>query len=155
MIAPQTAPAGPAGLHNPLDALLGYQLRRASTVMMAHLGAALAETGLTPTEASILLLIDANPACTQSDLGRALAIKRANMVPLMSGLLKRGAVERAPVDGRSQALSITANGQALVADVRSRIDRHEQCFQGQFDAKALDAMIAGLQLIRATVQDEA
>ncbi len=144
-----SSPEISVGLADPLDSLLGYQLRRASTVMMADLASNLAEIALRPTEASILLLIDANPACTQSDIGRSLGIQRANMVPLMANLMKRGLVDRSPVDGRSQALSISETGAALVVEARVRMERHESRFQQLFDPDSGERLIEALKQIRA------
>lgn len=138
----------PATLHDPLNGLLGYQLRRASSVMMADLAATLRETGLRPVEASILLVIESSPGCTQSDVGRLLAIKRANMVPLIAGLFRRDLVYRAPVDGRSQALFLSPSGEVLAKEARAAIDTHEQRFQVLFDEETVGALLDGLRLIR-------
>lgn len=134
---------------NPLEDFLGYQLRRASTVMMAHLAATLGDIGLRPTEASVLMLIDENSGCTQSDLGRALGIKRANMVPLMARLGQRDLVERAPVDGRSHALSLTPAGKLAVREVRRKISAHEELFQSMFDVEGRGFLLEALRSIRA------
>lgn len=138
----------PAALHDPLDTLLGYQLRRASSVMMADLASTLRETGLRPVEASILLVIESSPGCTQSDVGRLLAIKRANMVPLIAGLFRRDLLYRAPVDGRSQALFLSPTGETVAKEARQAINTHEQRFQDLFDEKKVSALLDGLRLIR-------
>lgn len=135
-------------LSDPLETLLGYQLRRASNVMMADLGSRLQAIGLRPVEASILTLIDANPGCTQSDLGRSLGIQRANMVPLMVGLTKAGLVDRAPVGGRSQALRLTRTGMERVETVRAIIEAHEGRFLRLFAPELREATLEILRSIR-------
>ena len=95
---------------DPLEKRLGYLLRRASAANMAELGAALVPLDLRPAEASILLVIDANPGCTQSDVGRLLGIQRANMAPLISGLVARDLISKTPIDGRTQSLALTSEG---------------------------------------------
>ena len=93
-----------------LGSPLGYQLRRVSVLMMADLGARLAPTGLRPTEVTVLLLIGANPGCQQGEVGEMLGIKRANMVPLIARLVKKGLVDARP---RRRALACAvpdANG---------------------------------------------
>lgn len=107
-------------LKNPFDSHLGYLLRRASNAVIGELAQRLDTIGLKVSEASILLLIERNPRITQSDLGRMLAIKRANMVPLAAGLESRGLVTREPVDGRSHGLVLTAAGNIAFAQA-SRI----------------------------------
>ncbi|ENN89742.1 transcriptional regulator protein [Rhizobium freirei PRF 81] len=135
-------------LSDPLETLLGYQLRRASNVMMAELGSRLQAIELRPVEASILTLIDANPGCTQSDLGRSLGIQRANMVPLMVGLTKAGLVDRAPVGGRSQALRLTRTGIERLETVRAIIEAHEARFRRLFAPELREAALQVLRSIR-------
>jgi DNA-binding MarR family transcriptional regulator len=132
-------------LADPLDDLLGYWLRRASTAMMADLGTSLAQAELRPTEATILILIRANPGLTQSDIGRVLGIARANMAPLMGGLLKRGFIQKSRVDGRSQSLALTESGIAKVGAAQMIIDAHEARFRERFDAALLPDMIVALR----------
>lgn len=135
-------------LTDPLETLLGYQLRRASNVMMADLGSRLQAIELRPVEASILTLIDANPGCTQSDLGRSLGIQRANMVPLMVGLTKATLVDRAPVSGRSQALRLTRTGTERLEMVRAIIEAHEARFRCLFAPELREAALEVLRSIR-------
>lgn len=120
--------------HNlhPLDNLLGYHLRRASVAMMADLGRRLQEVKLRPTEATILLLIEANPGCIQSEIGRILGIQRANMVPMIAALEKVGLIVRSAMDGRSYALHLTEQGEATLQAAKIHIDAHENFFQSMF-----------------------
>ncbi len=134
-------------LADPLEDLLGYWLRRASGVMMADLGVSLAQAELRPTEATILILIRANPGLTQSDIGRVLGIARANMAPLMGGLLKRGFIQKARVDGRSHALTLTEDGMAKVDAAQAIIHAHEARFQSRLDGAILPSMIAVLRAL--------
>lgn len=144
-IAVTAAEAG--RLADPLEDLLGYWLRRASGVMMADLGVSLAQAELRPTEATILILIRANPGLTQSDIGRVLGIARANMAPLMGGLLKRGFIQKARVDGRSHALTLTEDGMAKVDAAQAIIHAHEARFQSRLDGAILPSMIAALRAL--------
>lgn len=117
------------GLNDPISPRLGYLLRRASSAMMGHLGAELAQVGLRPVEATILILVGANPDCSQSDVGRMLGIKRANMVPLIAGLVGKALLVKSPVDGRSQALSLTQAGDAMRIRVDALMTAHEARFE--------------------------
>lgn len=121
-------PHVPKELHDPIASRLGYLLRRASATMMADLGEALGAVGLRPVEGTILILVGANPGCIQSELGRALGIKRANMVPLIAGLTAQNYLEKSPVDGRSFALSLTPRGEEARARVDGIMDAHEAGF---------------------------
>lgn len=124
-------------MHDPLKSLPGYLLRRASSALAADLGRRLAAIDLRLAELSVLLLIDANPGITQSELGRALDIQRANMTPMAAKLGERGLIARRAVDGRSQGLALTAAGQALTAQA--------QAIAHGFEAELLDRVPAELR----------
>lgn len=140
-------PASASDISNPLDAFLGYQLRRASAVVFAHLGHALEDLTLKPTDASVLMLIAAHPGITQSEIGRTLAIKRANMAPIAALLTGRGLIERVWSDGRSQGLALTPEGTALAATVRQRIEHHEAQFLVDLSATDRAALVAMVRRI--------
>ena len=81
-----------AVLTNALDKLLGYQMRRATAVLMTDFVRTLSDFDMRPAEVTTLLVIAENPDCSQSEVGEALAIKRANMVPIIARLIERGLV---------------------------------------------------------------
>ncbi len=76
----------------------------------------------------ILAIVQANPGINQGGVGKALGIKRANMVSLINELVQRGAIGRTetPQDRRAFALKLTEEGEALLADCLARIAEHEQ-----------------------------
>jgi DNA-binding MarR family transcriptional regulator len=122
------APDEPAVESQPttsLDRFVGYQLRRASSVLLGDLARLLSAIDLTVAEASVLRLIADEPDITQSDLGRILGIQRANMAPLTAGLVERGLVERGRVDGRSQGLKVTEAGRRLADQASACMIAHE------------------------------
>lgn len=110
---------------DPLENYPGYSLRRASAASMAKLARRFSALELRPTEASVLMAIDANPNITQSEIGRMLDIASANMAPLVSRLADRGLLEREPVDGRSHGLTLTAQGAKIAGNVKQAVADHE------------------------------
>lgn len=132
---------------NPLDDMVGYQLRRASVAMFDDLATVLADLDLRPTGASILLLVAANPGITQSAIGRILEIERANMVPQAAMLTGRALVARSASDGRSQGLRLTALGRATVAKVRARIAVHERRFIAGWTEAERAALLRALKSV--------
>ena len=112
-------------MSDPLASLPGYSLRRASTAMTAMLAGRLAPFKLRPAEATVLLLIEESPQITASAVGRALDIQRANMVPLLKRLEDGGWIERAPIDGKSQGLSLAPASAARMKEVRATVARLE------------------------------
>ena len=122
-------------------------MRRASSAAMQKLARELAPLDLRPSEASVLLVIEANPNITQSDIGRMLEIAGANMAPLISRLEKREAVERQPVDGRSQALALTSSGRALCQRAKKVMKAHENSLMARIPAGQRAAFVSTLQAL--------
>lgn len=133
-----------SGQSTELNGLLGYQLRRASAMVMADLAVRLETLDLTPGSASMLLVISAKPGITQSEIGRILSIKRANMVPMAANLQTRGLLSRKRVDGRSHGLKLTGEGEALVTRIRRQIKANEKEFASRLEAGQLGKLLAGL-----------
>ncbi|BAK67179.1 MarR family transcriptional regulator [Sphingobium sp. SYK-6] len=138
------APA--ALLPSPLDNMLGYRIRRASMAMMHDLAHALRPFDISVGEASLLIMVGANPGCRQSDLGRALEIKRANMTPLVGRLKARGLITDAPIDGRSLSLTLTEEGEALQKVLLAHAQTSNDRFRKRLalDEKDLIAAMAAL-----------
>lgn len=112
-------------MRDPLPSYPGYLLRRAAHATAARLAALLGEIGLKQVDASVLLLLAANPDVTASALGRQLDIQRANMVPLLKRLEDAGLIERSPIDGKSQGLALTPLGRTRMEQARAIIEVFE------------------------------
>ena len=110
---------------DPLADLLGYQLRRASQTLMAGLTRDLSALSLSVVEVSVLLVIKAHPGITQSEIGRLLDIRRANMVPLAAKLFARRLLSKDSAGGRAILLTLTTQGEEAVRAARRLIARHE------------------------------
>ena len=103
-----------AGALGPLHAYVGYVLRRAQVAVFQDFIRTLAGVDLRPAQFSVLALIDANPGIVQSRACSALGIQKANFVPMLQELEKRGLTRRVPVDGRSNGVFLTPKGRALL-----------------------------------------
>lgn len=136
-------------LIDPLEPLLGYQLRRASLITLSALSEAYAELDLRLTDAILLRFIEANPGCNQGQISKALGVKRTNMVPVVSGLVERGLVDRAPADGRTHALTLTAAGSALHEQLAALAQANEEHFFGSFDENTKAVLKSAMATIRA------
>jgi DNA-binding MarR family transcriptional regulator len=113
-------------LQEPLLGLTGYVLRRASTATLAEFSQLLAPLDLRPIDAALLVLLDAAPQVTHSEVAATLGLRRPNLVPVVGGLQKRGLLERNRVDFRSEGLALTQQGEALLKKVRRVIAVHEE-----------------------------
>ena len=143
--------AAPRELRDPLADMLGYQLRRASWVTMAALSEALEPFGLRMTEAITIRFVAANPGCNQAEIGRALGVKRTNLVPVVAGLVTAGLIDRSPADGRTHALRLTDAGGALHRQLAAAAIEVEHRFFGDIDEAERHMLICLFQRVRAKV----
>lgn len=132
---------------DPLKDYPGYALRRASAATLAKLAQRFAALDLRTTEASVLMVVDANPGITQSEIGRMLDIASANMAPLVARLADRKLLERQQVDGRSHGLSLTSTGRALATKAKKAADAHEEELLSKIPAAHRRAFFAALQAL--------
>ncbi len=100
-----------------LEALLGYNTRRAALHIIGAFMQNMAEFDLRPAEFSVLSLIRHNPGITSRQLCAALNILPPNLVVILKQFEKRGLIARKPhpTDGRAIGLSLTDKGDTLVA----------------------------------------
>lgn len=119
---------------------------------MDRLASGLARIELRPTECTLLLLIEANPNVTQSELTRMLDVASANMAPLVARLVKRGLLLRMPVDGRSHGLCLTPSGHGLVAQANRVISEHENSLMEGIPEKYRRQFVAALAALWAQMQ---
>jgi DNA-binding MarR family transcriptional regulator len=126
---------------------LGFQLRRASALLKTGLEAELEPLGLRTSEATVLLALGESPGRTQSELGRDLRIKPANMTPIVSRLTAAGLIERSPGAGRANALTLTAEGATRRDDVRTALQRHEDRIGRQLSAEDKARLVEALRAI--------
>ena len=115
-----------ASLQEPLLRLTGYVLRRASISTLAEFSQRLAPLDLRPIDAALLVLLDAAPHITHSEVAATLGLRRPNLVPVVMGLEMRGVLERKRIDFRSEGLALTQQGGALLQKVRQIIALHEE-----------------------------
>lgn len=137
----------PAPIIDPFEKMLGYHLRRASVAVMSDITRALGPLRLKPADASVLFLIASNAGLTQSEVGRALGILRANMAPLTAALVRKGLVIRKRVDGRSQALRLSAAGESVCRAAWEATLAHEETMFGAIPKAARRRCIEDLRAV--------
>ena len=144
---PDTTKEHATVLIDPLKDFPGYALRRASVVAMAQLTQRLSELSLRPTDATVLLVIQANPGVTQSEIGRFLDIASANMTPLAARLDDRGLIARAPVDGRSHSLRLTEMGRQAARRAGKLMRAHEAALLAKLPVEQRDVLLKALNTL--------
>jgi DNA-binding MarR family transcriptional regulator len=101
-----------------LDGLLGYQLQMANLIAINDAREALAEHGITPAKLTALMLIQANPGCDQTALGRALRINRSSAMKIVNFLEEKGLIERRPGRNlRTNALYVLPDGEKRLKEM--------------------------------------
>jgi DNA-binding MarR family transcriptional regulator len=112
----------------PLGDHIGYVVRRAQIAVFKDFIRTLSPVDIRPAQYSVLLVIAQNPGLTQAQLGRALAIKRANLVGMLNELERRKLARRvpSPSDRRSYTLYLTGHGGEMLARFRSLALAHEK-----------------------------
>ena len=110
-----------------LARFLGYHLKRAQTVLMSDMNAAIAPLGLRMITFSALAMVVANAGLRQSQLADALAVERPNLVVILDDLEERGLItrDRVPSDRRAYALRPTPAGRTLFDEATAAVAAHE------------------------------
>lgn len=134
-----------------LDRLVGYHLRRASAVVGNDFSRALEGTGIRQVLFGIMSIVKANPGINQGAAGRALGIKRANMVSLINELTDRDLLDRkiAADDRRAFSLTLSPAGEAMFAECLKRIGAHEDRLMSDLSSAERNALIDLLSRIEA------
>lgn len=139
-------------LIDPLDHFVGYQLRRAGLSTIIALADSYAALGLTQTEAIIIRFVKANPGCTQADIGRAIGVKRTNMVPIVNGLMTKELLDRTAADGRSHSLYLTKEGGKIHDKIAKIAMKHEEFFFGDVPDDTRQILMEVFRSIRAKAE---
>lgn len=134
-------------MNNPLNALPGYLLRRSSNALQDEFSTLLAELELRASDASTLFLVGANPDITPSAIGTLLGIQRANMVPIIGRLEKKGLIRRVALDGRSYGVNFTEAGREMYEKVNQIISQHEADILSRIPAESRKHFIAALKTL--------
>jgi DNA-binding MarR family transcriptional regulator len=133
-----------------LESVTGYNLRRAHGVQRQRFAAMFAPYAIRPVQLSILGLLRNHPRMKQSDLGRALEIKRANIVVLLDELEQRELIVRKPAetDRRAYVLELTPAGQKMAANLLAMHARLEAEVEAQLGTRDRDRLIELLKKFR-------
>src|SRR5258708_17655226 len=123
-----TVPVPPPRLdQSALLHLIGYNLRRASVLFMTDFNGLLKRWRLSPTEFTILLVIEHRSDVTQAILCRTLGVKGANMTPMINRLEKHGFIKRNahPTDRRQPNIHMTPSAAGLMPRWKGALQEEE------------------------------
>jgi DNA-binding MarR family transcriptional regulator len=135
-----------------LPDLVGYALRRAQFAVLRDFGRAMASlpVPLSPGEFAVLVLIERNPALSQTALARAIGVDRSTLVPILDRLERHGLVTRkpAPRDRRRHALALGRRGARLLANYVAAVRKHERRIQRGLTARESARLLHLLDRLR-------
>jgi DNA-binding MarR family transcriptional regulator len=136
----------------PLPGLSGFMLRLAQLAVFGDFIAACGRFDIRPAQYSVLTVIENNPGINQTELSRALAIKRANLVAVIDELERRGLAlrRRTARDRRAIGMFLTDRGAALMVEVHAAVRAHEKRVTRRLGKAGRDQLIA---LLNAMIPD--
>lgn len=150
-----------------LSGAMGTTVRLLRNELTTRIVAAYEPFGLRSGALSTMVLIDANPGCSQSEIARELAIDDSAMVAIIDELEKRGIAvrSRSATDRRRNTLSLTPDGKTFMLSmleqglgvekpIRDALSPEEMAMLLQLLRRAYSALISadgGAQTISASI----
>ena len=131
----------------PLADYVGYALRRAQMAATTGYLEAMEGVDLRPTQFSVLILINANPGIRQTEVCAALGLQKANFVPLLNELQRRGLAVRKPgsPDRRASALHLTPHGEEVLQKANQLHAAWEESLSTRLGTKGKEQLLGLLR----------
>lgn len=137
---------------SPLEAHLGYWLRRVSNEVSGAFVRALQAEGISAAEWVALRLLLGEARRSSADLAALTGMTRGAVSKVLDKLESKALVTRAPNpgDGRVLWLSLTRKGERLVPKLAALADRNDAHFFDCLDAKERAALRRSLEKLAET-----
>ncbi len=112
--------------------------------------------GLPTGSLTLMALISANPASSQSELARWAGITGPSLVGIIDDLEKRGLVtrERSSADRRRNMLVLTPEGEQTMQDLFAEVTQIEQPLRDELGKKDMELLVSLLERATAAVARE-
>jgi DNA-binding MarR family transcriptional regulator len=132
-----------------LPSYVGYNLRRTQAASFRHLDQLARELNLTPGQFSLLSLLAGNPGISQKALSQVTGVDTSTMSPALDSLARRGLINRARAahDRRSYSLSLSPEGEKILAAMREHVERQERVMADALEPGERDHLLAMLKRI--------
>lgn len=130
-----------------LEGLIGYQLRRAQTVLFQDFSLALGEKQITPGQFGLLVKIKHNQGISQTGLAKAVGVERSTLGETIDRFEKRSLVERRKhqTDRRAYALFLTEEGEQFLQSIMPIVFNHEKKVTRFFSTEEKTVLLKLLQ----------
>ena len=132
-----------------LRSFVGYDMKRAFSVIQYDVNAVLTAFGLRMVTFSALVVIRDNPGLRQTRLAQILMIERPNLVLILDDLERADLVlrERCAEDRRAYELSVTEQGAQVCERAVRAVARHDARMTEGLSEAQCQALHRALQLI--------
>lgn len=135
-----------------LEESLGFQLKLLQVDSETRARRALESFDISPARVAAMMIIEANPGCTQTALGDALTVNRASAMKLVNFLEGRGLVRRAPgADPRANAVYLTDSGTVTLKKMTQALDEADRKTLGALTAKEAASFLVCIKKLRASL----
>lgn len=133
-----------------LSGQLGRALRQAQLAVAQDFLRTVGEADIRPAGYGVLAILRRNPGLSATRVAGALGIKRTNFVGLLDALQARGLLRREAVAGdrRTSALTLTGEGEALLARLEEAVVAHEARFVRRLGAGGREQLLSLLARLR-------
>lgn len=134
-----------------IDSLVGYNLRRAAARQRERFRNVFTPYDIRPVQLTALTIILHNDRLGQSALGKAMDIKRANVVKLLDELEQRGLIKRttSAVDRRAYELRLTPGGKKLTRELLALHQKLEADLAMSLGREELEQLVKLLRKFRS------
>jgi len=111
-----------------LENLVGYALRRAQLTDYQRFNAATADHRIRPAQFSVMIMAEAYPGITQSQLAKTLEVDPPRMVNLIHDLEDRDLAVRVrcKTDRRSHGIFLTKKGETTLRELKEQVQRADR-----------------------------
>ncbi|WP_158912609.1 MarR family winged helix-turn-helix transcriptional regulator [Caulobacter sp. S45] len=142
----------------PLDAVVGYLLRRAHGLFALHWQLTFrgSELPITPVQGGMMVMIDKRDGLTQAALARIMNVEGPTLLQSLDRLEQHGYVlrTRRPEDRRSHSLSLTPRGRQVLAEVMAFLPRRDDALLQGLSAEERRTLIDLLSRVISSGQSE-
>jgi DNA-binding MarR family transcriptional regulator len=126
-----------------LDGSLGYAIRRAQIHAYQMFADFMRDFNIRPAQYALLVFIRENPGVTQSAVGNALGIEKANLAGLLAEMHPRRVIERRSLttDRRAYSLRLTSSGRKLIRKLLKRHEQYEDALAGSLGSNGREQLL--------------
>lgn len=132
-----------------LSEMPGHLMRRCRQRAVELFGQEVGDGGPTPHQFAVLVTVWQNPGINQTGLVKITGIDRSTIGEVLGRLVRRGWLRRrrTAIDGRSNALYLTAVGDRVITEVMPKVNAAQEKIIAPVPPKRRDEFLSYLRLV--------